>query len=130
MSQSSPNHPCTTSCPVYSNTFKFLLNTLGKVVFKNREIHNNVINADLAPVRYVDDDGRVTSTYPLNPNGSPDGIAAVCSQDGRHLAIMPHPERCFLSWQCPWMPYEWRKEKKPSPWSRMFQNAYVWCAGS
>ncbi|XP_041358701.1 phosphoribosylformylglycinamidine synthase-like [Gigantopelta aegis] len=102
----------------------------GKMVFKNLEIHNNIINANLAPVRYVDDDARVTCTYPLNPNGSPDGIAAVCSQDGRHLAIMPHPERCFLGWQCPWMPYEWREEKKPSPWCRMFQNAYVWCAKS
>ena len=50
-----------------------------------------------APVRYVDDDGNVTTTYPFNPNGSVNGIAALCTPDGRHLAIMPHPERTFLN---------------------------------
>ena len=58
----------------------------------------------LAPVRFVDDGGDVTERYPFNPNGSANGIAALCSPDGRHLAIMPHPERGFLSWQCAWNP--------------------------
>ena len=49
--------------------------------------------------RYVDDDNNATVEYPYNPNGSPEGIAALCSPDGRHLAMMPHPERCFLKWQ-------------------------------
>jgi len=40
--------------------------------------------------------------YPFNPNGSPLGIAALCSPDGRHLALMPHPERAFLKWQVRW----------------------------
>ncbi len=99
----------------------------GKMVFKNGDVHNEILSKNLAPVRYVDDDGEITTVYPLNPNGSPDGIAAVCSQDGRHLAIMPHPERCFLTWQCPWMPYEWREDNTYSPWIRMFLNAYNWC---
>ncbi|XP_048244278.1 phosphoribosylformylglycinamidine synthase-like [Haliotis rufescens] len=99
----------------------------GKMVFKTDGLHHDILSNNLAPVRYVNDDGEVTTNYPLNPNGSPDGIAAVCSQDGRHLAIMPHPERCFLTWQCPWMPYEWREDNTYSPWIRMFLNAYNWC---
>jgi phosphoribosylformylglycinamidine synthase len=47
----------------------------------------------------VDDQDQCTERYPFNPNGSPHGIAALCSENGRHLAIMPHPERSFLKWQ-------------------------------
>lgn len=53
------------------------------------------------------------------------GIAAVCSPDGRHLAMMPHPERCTLSWQLPWVPSDW--DCKYSPWHKLFVNAYEWC---
>lgn len=52
--------------------------------------------------RYTDASGEATEVYPFNPNGSPGGIAALTSANGRHLAIMPHPERCFLTWQNPW----------------------------
>ena len=80
------------------------------------------------PLCYVDDEGKATEAYPMNPNGSADGIAALCSEDGRHLAMMPHPERCFLPWQCPWQPAEWRKEKRQvSPWMKVFANAFDWC---
>ncbi|ETE69596.1 Phosphoribosylformylglycinamidine synthase, partial [Ophiophagus hannah] len=72
-------------------------------------------------------EGLPTEEYPLNPNGSPMGIAGVCSPDGRHLAMMPHPERCVLPWQWPWMPTSWRQSVKVSPWLRMFQNACEWC---
>ncbi|KAL0435292.1 UNVERIFIED_CONTAM: putative phosphoribosylformylglycinamidine synthase, chloroplastic/mitochondrial [Sesamum radiatum] len=78
---------------------------------------------DLAPVKYCDDNGNPTEVYPFNLNGSPLGVAAICSPDGRHLAMMPHPERCFLMWQYPWYPKNWNVEKKgPSPWLRMFQK--------
>lgn len=53
-------------------------------------------------LRYTNAAGAVTEQYPYNPNGSPLGIAALCSENGRHLAMMPHPERCFLTWQLPW----------------------------
>ena len=66
-----------------------------------------IVENRLAPVRYVDPTGSPTETYPYNPNGSPQGIAALCSPDGRHLAIMPHPERCFQLRQWPWVPPEW-----------------------
>ena len=81
----------------------------------------------LAPIRYVDDDSKITQTYPFNPNGSPTGIAGLCSPDGRHLAMMPHPERVVLNWQWGWMPEEMKKSLEASPWLRMFQNAREWC---
>ena len=98
----------------------------GRARFKNENILNDVLHRNLAPIRYVDDDGVVTMKYPLNPNGSPSGIAALCSDDGRHLAMMPHPERCTMLWQWPWMPEEW-KRLECSPWLKMFQNAFDWC---
>lgn len=61
----------------------------------------------------------------MNPNGSVHGIAGICSRDGRHLAMMPHPERCTLMWQWPYVPPEWRI--KQSPWCKMFVNAFDWC---
>ncbi len=86
----------------------------------------NIRRERLAPLRYVDVRGRNTEDYPANPNGSPDGITALCSRDGRHLAMMPHPERAFLPWQWPWLPLAWQTIPA-SPWLRMFQNAHTWC---
>lgn len=83
---------------------------------------------NLVALRFVDADGRLTEQYPFNPNGSPQGITALCSPDGRHLAMMPHPERTFMKWQWPWMPAEWQTGLAASPWLRLFQNAYHWCA--
>jgi phosphoribosylformylglycinamidine synthase len=99
----------------------------GRLHFPERGIMHEVIRKEIAPVRFVDDDGKFTETYPLNPNGSPLGITALCSSDGRHLALMPHPERTFLKWQWPHMPKEWEKDLEASPWLRMFQNAREWC---
>ena len=81
----------------------------------------------LAPVRFVDDESRITGSYPFNPNGSPAGIAGLCSPDGRHLAMMPHPERSVLTWQWGWMPEDLKKSLTTSPWLTMFQNARTWC---
>ncbi|MCX7988720.1 MAG: phosphoribosylformylglycinamidine synthase [Thermodesulfovibrio sp.] len=98
----------------------------GRAYFPDTEIMKNVLDKNLAPIRYVDDEGNVTETYPFNPNGSPLGITALCTEDGRHLAMMPHPERAFMLWQWQWMPEEWKK-LKASPWLRLFQNARQWC---
>ena len=65
--------------------------------------------------------------YPGNPNGSPEGIAGVCSPDGRHLAMMPHPERCLRPWNWPWYPRE-KRHDVDTPWLDMFVNAYNWLA--
>jgi phosphoribosylformylglycinamidine synthase len=82
---------------------------------------------DLAPIRYTDANGEPTTTYPWNPNGSLAGIAALCSPDGRHLAMMPHPERLSHAlWQWPYLPHKMQK-LEASPWMKIFQNAYSWC---
>lgn len=100
----------------------------GRAYFPDERIRDRVLRDNLAPLRYCDDCNNITEFYPFNPNGSPFGVAALCSPDGRHLAMMPHPERCFMMWQFPWFPKEWETEKKsPSPWLRMFQNARDWC---
>jgi len=65
----------------------------------------------------------------MNPNGSRYGVAGIVSTDGRHLAMMPHPERCVLPWQWPWIPQnlESKMSGVAAPWLKMFTNAYEWC---
>ncbi|WP_200885814.1 phosphoribosylformylglycinamidine synthase subunit PurQ, partial [Xanthomonas euvesicatoria] len=75
-------------------------------------------------LRYIDGDGGVASQYPLNPNGSPDGITGLTSSDGRVTILMPHPERTPRSANLSWHPAGWGDD---SPWLRMFRNARVWC---
>jgi phosphoribosylformylglycinamidine synthase len=101
----------------------------GRVYFPDNDMQKDVLNKDLAPIRFVDDRGNITETYPFNPNGSSSGITALCSPDGRHLAMMPHPERAFLKWQWAYMPADWKKNLEASPWLKMFQNAREWCEG-
>jgi len=77
----------------------------------------------LVALRFVDNRGAVTETYPANPNGSPLGITGLTTADGRYTILMPHPERVFRSVQQSWHPREWTED---SPWMRMFRNARVW----
>ncbi|KAI3825865.1 hypothetical protein L1987_07558 [Smallanthus sonchifolius] len=65
----------------------------GKAYFPDEMIFDDILSSNLAPLRYCDDDGKPTEEYPFNLNGSPLGVAAICSPDGRHLAMMHHPER-------------------------------------
>jgi phosphoribosylformylglycinamidine synthase len=76
----------------------------------------------LVAARFVDGAGRVAETYPQNPNGSPGGITALTTHDGRATILMPHPERVFRSVQLSWRPRTWRED---SPWMRIFRNARV-----
>lgn len=85
-------------------------------------------NAHLAPIRFVDNKSLTpTTAYPANPNGSPAGIAGVRSQDGRVLALMPHPERTILQGVGSYIPdgkaAEWGEY---GPWERLFQSARRW----
>ncbi len=98
----------------------------GRLIFPDADVQDKVQNQGMAPLFYVDDQGNTTEAYPFNPSGSTKGIAGLCSEDGRHLALMPHPERVFLPWQAHYLPVEMR-HLKVSPWMRMFQNAYEWC---
>ena len=88
-------------------------------------LRNPDINLKNSPVRYVNSANEITEYYPDNPNGSKYGVAAVCSANGRHLAMMPHPERCIMTWQNPYVPEKWKKNKY-YPWRLMFYNAYNW----
>jgi phosphoribosylformylglycinamidine synthase len=91
------------------------------------KIFDRIKSQHLVPLQFVDDGGRPTEEYPFNPNSSPEGINSLCSPDGRHLAMMPHPERVFTTWQWPWMPGEWKERLEYSPWLKMFVNARIWC---
>ena len=64
--------------------------------------------------------------YPGNPNGSDHAAAGICSDDGRHLAMMPHLERAFFPWQCGYYPHERLNSDQVTPWIEAFVNAYNW----
>jgi phosphoribosylformylglycinamidine synthase len=78
----------------------------------------------LVAARYVDDRHEIATRYPANPNGSPGGITALTSPDGRSTILMPHPERVFRNAQLSWRPRDWTADD--SPWMRMFRNARAW----
>jgi len=105
----------------------------------------------LVPLCYTNDAGEPTGQYPFCPNGAPEGIASFCSEDGRHLCMMPHPERCVMGWQWPWMPPAFRADLEKqqgvdpltatlpvadspalseaalmAPWHKMFCNIREW----
>lgn len=104
----------------------------GHVIFPDQAVRKAVLDGAMAPLRYVDDQGNETEAYPFNPNGSPLGIAGLCSPCGRHLALMPHPERSVLMWQFPWVGAAGQALPKegPSPWLKLFQNAAGFLAAS
>lgn len=80
-------------------------------------------------LHYVDNLGSRTETYPYNPNGSPDGLAGVTTDDGRFTVLMPHPERVTRNVMMSWAPQRWGANDAggdASPWMRMFRNARVW----
>ncbi|HJV95944.1 MAG TPA: phosphoribosylformylglycinamidine synthase subunit PurQ, partial [Albitalea sp.] len=74
-------------------------------------------------MRFVDSNGEPTEAYPANPNGSPDGLTAVTTPDGRFTVLMPHPERVFRNVQMSWTSGD---RSLHSPWMRMFRNARKW----
>ncbi|MEQ1804308.1 MAG: phosphoribosylformylglycinamidine synthase subunit PurQ, partial [Burkholderiaceae bacterium] len=76
-------------------------------------------------LRFVDNLGQATQAYPFNPNGSPQGLTAVTTPDGRFTALMPHPERVLRNVQMSWTSGD---SSAPSPWMRMFDNARRWFA--
>jgi len=78
------------------------------------------IDAVVKAMRFVDNRGAATEAYPFNPNGSPAGLTAVTTADGRFSVMMPHAERVFRSVQQSWHPESWGED---SPWMRMFRNA-------
>jgi len=89
----------------------------GRAVFHDPE------QVSQAPVtmRYIDANGQVATRYPVNPNGSPQGVTGLCSSTGRVSILMPHPERVVRTVQMSWHPADWQAE---TPWLEIFRNAY------
>ncbi len=75
-------------------------------------------------LQYVDNRGQATEQYPLNPNGSPQGITGLTANQGRVTIMMPHPERVTRTVTHSWAPDHWGED---SPWMRLFYNARLWC---
>ena len=95
----------------------------GRADFAHLGLAENQVSGSLrTAMQYIDGQGKPTQTYPLNPNGSPDAIAAVTTADGRVTIMMPHPERVYRSAQMSWLPEEWR-DSELAGWYRMFATA-------
>ncbi len=95
----------------------------GHAEFENEEA---LLEADLSgcvAMRFIDNHGKVTESYPANPSGSPRGITGLTSRDGRVTIMMPHPERVFRAVQNSWKPEDWQED---AGWMCMFRNARVW----
>jgi phosphoribosylformylglycinamidine synthase len=94
---------------------------------EGRAVYKDALTSDackyLVAMRFVDNRGKVTEAYPLNPNGSAQGVTAVTTPDGRFTIFMPHPERIFRSVLFSWHPGGWPDD---SPWMRIFRNARAW----
>ncbi|MDH5446085.1 MAG: phosphoribosylformylglycinamidine synthase [Gammaproteobacteria bacterium] len=95
----------------------------GRVVFDSTEKQQQAMTSGLVSLNYVDHYGKPTETYPFNPNGSPDGITGLTTEDGRFTIMMPHPERVFKAVQHSWHPQDWAED---GPWLRLFRNARNW----
>jgi len=95
----------------------------GHAEFANEHALIEADTSGCVALRFVDNHGKVTETYPANPNGSPRGITGLTSRDGRVTIMMPHPERVFRAVQNSWYADEWSED---GGWMRMFRNARVW----
>jgi phosphoribosylformylglycinamidine synthase len=95
----------------------------GRAEFADDAAFAACATSGLVSLRFVDNGGSPTETYPANPNGSPQGITGLTTRDGRATILMPHPERVFRSVQNSWRPAEWGED---GGWLRMFRNARAW----
>lgn len=104
----------------------------GRFTFRSNTVAETVEKSGCVALRYLDPNDEPTQQYPFNPNGSQGGVAGLTSACGRHLALMPHPERCVLTWQWPHLappllPTSGQPAALTAPWSKLFQNAFDWC---
>lgn len=103
----------------------------GRAEWESEEQMNSFVKNGLVAAKYVDNYGVPTEKYPFNPNGSPNGITAIKSKNGRVLAMMPHPERVVRLESNSYYPAEESKEWNGyGPWVRFFRNARKWVAAN
>jgi len=94
----------------------------GRAEFANADAMQQCDDSGLVALRYLNNDLSVATTYPANPNGSPNGLSSVTSEDGRVTIMMPHPERVARAVTNSWKPDEWTED---GGWLRLFRNARV-----
>lgn len=94
----------------------------GRAEFASERALQDCDKSGLVALRFLENDLSVAETYPSNPNGSPAGITALTSADGRATVMMPHPERLFRTVTHSWHPPEWGED---GPWMRLFRNARI-----
>jgi phosphoribosylformylglycinamidine synthase len=94
----------------------------GLAEFSSHAAAGELLEHGLGALQFVDHYEEPTTQYPFNPNGSPLGLAGVCSADGRVTALMPHPERVFRRVQNSWAIADWGED---GGWLRLFRNARV-----
>jgi phosphoribosylformylglycinamidine synthase len=95
----------------------------GHAEFESEEALLETDLSGTVAMRFVDNHGKVTESYPANPNGSARGITGLSNRDGRITVMMPHPERVFRAVQNSWVADEWTED---GGWMRLFRNARVW----
>ncbi len=126
---------------LHNDSHKFESSFVGVKVQKNKSVMLGSLSGDKLGIWVAHGEGKFHlpypedkynivlkynyDAYPGNPNGSDYSVAGLCSADGRHLAMMPHPERACFTWQCAWLPNEYRK-KEVTPWLEAFVNARKW----
>ena len=98
----------------------------GRTLFKNNKQVQSLISSNQIAMQFIDSSGQPTEKYPLNPNGSIDGITGITAAKGRVTIMMPHPERVFRTSQFSWKPDSW---KEFSPWMQIFVNAKLFSDG-
>ena len=94
----------------------------GRAEFKDDEHLNALVDSGTVAMRFLNNDLSVATTYPSNPNGSPEGITSLTTADGRATIMMPHPERVFRAVTNSWAPNDWNED---GAWLRIFRNARV-----
>ncbi|MGB1563485.1 MAG: phosphoribosylformylglycinamidine synthase [Sinimarinibacterium flocculans] len=95
----------------------------GRAVFEQPDDLASLQTGGQVAMRYVETYGGIATRYPANPNGSPEGVTAICNTDGRVTILMPHPERTVHGVTGSWWP---AREHATTPWLRMFENARRW----
>jgi phosphoribosylformylglycinamidine synthase len=94
----------------------------GRVEFADQQALEKCEASGTIAMRYLNNKGEISQTYPANPNGSVNGITSLSSEDGRVTIMMPHPERVARAVSNSWHPDEWKED---SGWMRLFRNARV-----
>jgi phosphoribosylformylglycinamidine synthase len=95
----------------------------GRAAFAGDAEQHACAEQHLIACRFSDGRGNAARLYPANPSGTPAGIAALTTLDGRATIMMPHPERVFRTVQNSWYPHDAGED---SGWMRMFRNARLW----